>query len=253
MRVILLRGLLREKRHWGDFPDILQSNLGSEFSVEALDLPGIGTQRGTLFSLDIDEVVHDLRTRSEVIMKKDKILLVSNSLGSMIAMKWAELFPEDLSGVVLMNTSASNISDLKERISKYALKVFAQVIAEEDPAKREAKVLSLVSSKYINDSSKAEEWGSYAMGKKETLELGLRQLWVASKFHSRGVLDVPSLVLCSLQDRLLDPMATMKVARAIGAEQRINHVAGHDLPLDDPEWVSLEIKNWIKSSRLQQT
>ncbi len=248
MKLLLLRGLLREKRHWGEFPEILKRTLSSsglKCEVECIDLPGIGTQQGRSCPLDMDKVVQDLRARSEILHQKQKMVIVSNSLGSMISMQWAHLYPEDIEGLVLMNTSASNLGELGERISVEALATFAKVIVHEDAAKRESLILRLVSNKYSEDPVKLQEWASLAMRKKDMLSLGLRQLWLAAKFKLDYKLDLPSLMLCSIQDRLINPTACMKVAKALGSEQRFNHSAGHDLPLDDPEWVSQEISLWL--------
>ncbi|NCN41061.1 alpha/beta hydrolase [bacterium] len=246
MKILLLRGLLRDKRHWGNFPEILDQSLGGKYHIELLDLPGIGTEISRPFPLNMDEVVHDLRRRSGVIDNREELLIVSNSLGSMISMHWAALYPEDIKGLVLMNTSASNLSNLKERLSVKALQVFAKVVASKDPVERERLILSIVSRRYGNDLEQAKTWSEYALTHKEMLELGMRQLWVASRFELVAPLEVPSLMLCSTQDELIDPVACMKVAKALGADQRFNHKGGHDLPLDEPEWIGQEINQWLQ-------
>ena len=58
---LLLRGLVRERRHWGDFPAELAAHTGAE--VLALDLPGVGTERDRPSPTRIPEIVDDLRAR----------------------------------------------------------------------------------------------------------------------------------------------------------------------------------------------
>ena len=41
---VLLRGLARESRHWGEFPRLLQQALPAGDEVLALDLPGNGSR-----------------------------------------------------------------------------------------------------------------------------------------------------------------------------------------------------------------
>ncbi len=59
---LLLRGLGREKRHWGSFPEALERKLGAR--VLALDLPGFGTENArpspaTVLALDEPEWICD--------------------------------------------------------------------------------------------------------------------------------------------------------------------------------------------------
>jgi predicted alpha/beta hydrolase family esterase len=56
---------------------------------------------------------------------------------------------------------------------------------------------------------------------------------------------VPLLVLASAADTLVDPRCSIRLAHAWDAELRTHPTAGHDLPLDDAEWVASEVGRWL--------
>ena len=53
------------------------------------------------------------------------------------------------------------------------------------------------------------------------------------------------LVLASAADALVDPRCSQRVAQAWGCVLRTHPSAGHDLPLDDGEWVVREVSAWL--------
>ena len=55
---------------------------------------------------------------------------------------------------------------------------------------------------------------------------------------------VPILLLASLGDRLVSPRCSERIARAWNAPLRMRPDAGHDLPLDDPDWVLGQLLDW---------
>ena len=48
---------------------------------------------------------------------------------------------------------------------------------------------------------------------------------------------MPLTVLASNGDRLCSPIASRRLAARLGAPLHVHPTAGHDLPLDDPDWV----------------
>jgi pimeloyl-ACP methyl ester carboxylesterase len=52
------------------------------------------------------------------------------------------------------------------------------------------------------------------------------------------------LVLASLGDRLVSPGCSRRIASRWALPIRLHPTAGHDLPLDDPEWVVQQVLGW---------
>jgi hypothetical protein len=55
--------------------------------------------------------------------------------------------------------------------------------------------------------------------------------------------------LNSLGDRMVAPACTEAIAKRWNVESKTHPWAGHDLPLDDPEWVIAMVVEWLSRSR----
>src|SRR5262245_60442790 len=95
---VLLRGLARESRHWGDFAEKFSQQMKVDRArILTLDLPGFGENQGGEGSLAVADLAEDLR--AQWITKKGRLDgnwgCLSMSLGAMCAFEWVRLFPED--------------------------------------------------------------------------------------------------------------------------------------------------------------
>jgi pimeloyl-ACP methyl ester carboxylesterase len=244
MRWVFLRGLVREQRHWGSFLESFASRHAlAPAELCPLDFPGIGTETARAFPASMQQLVADLRRRTHL-GARERVGIFSMSLGSMCALEWASNFPDEVAGVVLVNTSAADISKIRERLSWVALKAFAQVLKISDPYERESVILSLTSNLHREDSRLATQWAHFAPRKSELVALATKQLWVAARFRAPPHLDVPALILSSVSDRLASPHCSARLARRYGVENHVHLEAGHDVVLDDPEWVIRQTLDW---------
>jgi pimeloyl-ACP methyl ester carboxylesterase len=142
MNWLLLRGLVRERRHWGDFPEQLARATGGQ--VRTLDLPGVGTERDRPSPTTIDGIVADLRGRFG--NPEGEWALFAPSLGGMIALKWGEVAPDDFRRIMVCNTSASDLAGPFQRFSPFALWTALRGVLRRDLEARERGVLALVSN-----------------------------------------------------------------------------------------------------------
>lgn len=244
MRWILLRGLVREQRHWGDFPNQFARALSLDPpDLVMLDLPGMGTEASRQFPLSMKKVVEDLRERLGL-RHGEKVAIFSMSLGSMCALQWAASYPDEVAGIVVVNTSATDLSSLKERLSVTAMKAFGRVMQLSDPLEREDVILKLTSNLRAFDPELAEQWAAYAPSKRELIRVGLRQLWIAARFRAPLKINVPTLILSSVNDRLASPECSSRLAKRYGVDNYVHLEAGHDIILDDPEWTIRKTVEW---------
>ena len=78
----------------------------------------------------------------------------------------------------------------------------------------------------------------------------LRQLLAAARFRAPArAPQRPVLVLTSRGDRLVHTSCSEALARAWGSPLARHPGAGHDLPLDAPDWVVAQVRQWVE--RLQ--
>jgi pimeloyl-ACP methyl ester carboxylesterase len=227
---LLLRGLVREARHWAGFAEQLAAATGGE--VRTLDLPGVGTERDRPSPWSIDGIVDDLRAR----FPERGWGVFAPSLGGMIAMRWAERRPGDFSRVVVCNTSARDLAWPWERFSPLAIRTALRGVMTSDPAARESGTLRLVANTEAAWAM-VPRFAAFAADAPVGRGVLLRQLWAASRSRAPHRLEVPVLVLASEGDRLCSPLASRRLADRLGAPLFLHPSAGHDLPLDDPAWV----------------
>ena len=78
---------------------------------------------------------------------------------------------------------------------------------------------------------------------------GERQLLAAACFRAPDRCPVAALVLSSAGDRLVSPRCSRAIAEHWRLPHRVHPDAGHDLPLDAPDWVAAAIAEWHAAAR----
>lgn len=257
---ILLRGLTRESRHWGRFPGELEKKLlahGHSARVDSIDLPGTGRYSEMRSPVTIKEITSFVREKFVELRRRlreqgetppPKVYLVSISLGSMVACDWIERWPGDFSGVVLMNTSFKGFSPMHRRLTPGAYAHLFQALRAQDPVKREHAVLSLISNRPEQYAELAKEWADIQLSRPVSYENFARQL-TAAALYQPGLPKpgVPVLLLNSASDRMVHPSCSQDIARRWEAPLVVHPSAGHELPLDEPEFTAAEIVQWYDS------
>jgi pimeloyl-ACP methyl ester carboxylesterase len=247
MRWLMLRGLAREARHWGEFPSQFAQGVGTPPPL-ALDLPGVGTESGREAPLSIPGYTDDLRSRYFASGGGDGPWgLLAISLGGMIALDWMARFPWDFERAVVINTSAGDASQVWERLSWRQYLTVARCFRA-SPLEREQMIASMISNRSARDlGSVPERWAGYALERPVPPEVIFRQLAAAARSKLPARIERPVLMLASDNDRLVSSRCSERIAERLGLEIRYHPWAGHDLPLDDPEWVVAKVKGWLQS------
>ncbi|SHO54982.1 alpha/beta fold hydrolase [Vibrio quintilis] len=243
--IVLIRGLFRSQFHWGEFPQMLQA-LYPDRPVMCLDIPGAGKQHDAISPSSVRGMVENLRAG---FTGTEKLDIIAVSMGGMIALKWAELYPGEVASVVCINTSAAGFSPfwqrlLPENYFRLLIALFA------GGYRRESVIFRLVSNQ-PPDRRVIEQWVAadkqYPMKRMNFF----RQLYAAATFEvSRPV--CPLLFISSSQDRLVCPQATRAIAHAWRERLIINEQDGHDIPLDNPQWLCRHVTPWLLSGRMQE-
>lgn len=237
---VLLRGLVREARHWGDFPQRLAARLPAGDTVCTPDLPGNGSRWREPSPGSIAGMVAAVRAQ---LAPGNPRVLVALSLGGMVALEWAATAPDEVQGCVLINSSLGSLSPVWQRLRAGSLPALARWMLPGMDAARERAVYAITSNRAVDEQVVAR-WAEHARSAPVSAANASRQLWAAARFRAPARPRMPVLVLCSRGDRLVSPRCSHAIARAWDLPLREHPDAGHDLPLDDPDWVVEQVARW---------
>jgi len=236
--LLLLRGWTRTQGHWGDFPGRLKRHL-PKLSLHFLDLPGFGTEAHRPSPRSIWEIADHLRRSwlDRDPSSREKAGLLGISMGAMIAMNWGERYPEDFENFILINPSAADLSPFYDRLNLFQIDNFLRAALAPSLKAREEQVLRIC----VNQKLEELPYEPASFSKLQAMN----QLIAASRFRAPRSWSKPTLVLSSIQDRLVAARAHHAVAFKLRASVISHPEAGHDLPLEDPDWTANAIKEWL--------
>jgi len=249
-RWLLLRGLAREQRHNGRFNQVLSETLG-DATAHGIDFPGAGTEHARPSPTTVRGIMEDTRARWLRLREEHPgpWSLLGVSLGGMVTMQWAADHPDDFRRVVLVNTSAGDLSRPWDRMD---LAIVPQIVAAartRDPVERERIVLGFTTRLAPDLDLVAREWSRYGQERPTPVGTLVRQLAAATRFRAPARLAVPTLVVTAARDPLAHPVCGERLAKHFGAPLVQHPRAGHDLPLDDGPWLAERVRAWRDAPR----
>ncbi|MFC5519567.1 alpha/beta fold hydrolase [Polaromonas jejuensis] len=250
MSWILLRGLTREARHWGSLPQrlapLVQTTGAGITPVLALDLPGNGAFYRETSPPSAREMVDFARRQLRAQGLAPPYSLLAMSLGGMVAADWAQQHPQEIAGLVLINTSMRPFSHVSERLRPGRWPALAWLAARWRAAvPAERLIHRLTCRQMATREQDIAAWVGIRQDAPVSAANALRQLWAAARFSSTAPPRCPTLLLSSQGDQLVDPRCSARLARAWQATHHQHPWAGHDLPHDDADWVCQRISDWL--------
>lgn len=244
---IFLRGLIRESRHWGDFPSAFQRRF-PDAQIFTPDLPGNGVLNGMPSLSTIDAMVDHCRTWLAAREHGLPLYLLGLSMGGMLAVRWAQRYPAELAGCVLINSSLGNFSPFYHRLQWRSYAALLRILmSRHDAEAGERLVWEMTSSRSPVEPRLLRQWIACRRERPVSVVNAIRQIIAASRCRAGGhAPQIPLLVLASLNDRLVSPKCSKRIAQAWNAALRMHADAGHDLALDDGEWIAESVGDWVE-------
>jgi pimeloyl-ACP methyl ester carboxylesterase len=237
-----LRGLVRESGHWSGFVEKFRAAYPRAAVVE-LDLPGSGIHYKEKSPLSVAAMTEFLRLEF-LRHKSEKNHLFAISLGAMVGINWMQKYPEDFASAVLINTSLRGISPFHHRLRPANYSTVLSLMLSNDYDHREKKILEMCSNRPELYSKIASEWAEIQRLRPVSVKNAARQLLAAMRCRpSKEKPRAEILILSSAGDRLVHPSCSERLAKTWNLAHKIHPNAGHDLTLDEPEWVLEQLRN----------
>ncbi len=237
---LFLRGLTRGIKYWADFPDYFQK-LVPDDQILFAELPGNGEAFRATSPLHIGAYTDFVRSEILGTFKKvqpDQLKVIAISMGAMITIDWMNRFPNEIQQAFLINTSAGNFSQPLER---FQIKNVLQTMYKSEFKDQSSKSLELLA----NNAERVRIFQPIFKDYFETHPVSranfFRQIFAAGIFSFPAQAPGNISLLASENDRLVKVSCSKKIASKWNLPLGIHPTAGHDLPLDDPQWLSEKI------------
>ena len=132
-----------------------------------------------------------------------------------------------------------------KRLLSSSVPNYLRALATRDFERRERLVLGMIT----NDAEHLEELVQQSVALAPSCPLPFaattKQLLAASLWRAPEALEVPTLFLGTKGDRMVDPSCTLRLAAHFQAPVALHPWAGHEIPLDDPDWVAAKVRDWL--------
>lgn len=238
---ILLRGLIREQRHWEGFPDLLRQR-HPDISIITVDIAGNGSRYQEKSPLSINGLMESVRSQLQDQNLKPPYNLIAISLGAMIGLEWLSEHPEELEQAVLMNTSLRAFNPFYERLQPQNFPSVLASFLKKGRYHREKAILDITANIYQDKETLAHKWAAYSKDHPISTRNALRQITAAARYKAPRIAPHKRiLVLCGAKDRLVSPKCSEYLAKHWQLPYKEHPTAGHDLTLDAGHWVAEQI------------
>ncbi|PIE41295.1 MAG: alpha/beta hydrolase [Gammaproteobacteria bacterium] len=246
---ILLRGLVREQRHWESFPELLRKQNPGK-SIITVDVAGNGERFAETSPASINGLMESVRSRLQETQLPPPYNLIAISMGAMIGLEWLTEHPEETHKAVLMNTSLRAFNPFYQRLQPQSYSVIAKGLFSRQVYNREKSILDITANLYNNRAELAEKWAGYYQQHPISKANAIRQLTAAARYKApRHAPHQQVLVLNGAKDRLVSPECSLNLARNWQLPLRQHPQAGHDLTLDAGDWVAQQIQRFFAPQR----
>lgn len=249
--ILLIRGLSRQQGHWGEFPKCLEREFekqGLEFKIAFEDLPGFGKRHQQTSPSNIAKIAELLVPTLEKlsIESHQKIHLVGISMGGMVAMELAGRFPEYCESLVMINSSVKPVARFYQRLRPKAYPAFLKAWFHPFMRESERQILKISSENRIHDEILLDNWLELRKNNPPSRIAAIKQLIAASRFEAPSRPPINKVLLvASKNDHVASYLCTVNLANYWQVESVIHETAGHDLALDEPEWLARVCLDWF--------
>jgi len=240
----------RESAQWGEAPRLLLQQLqvvqpGAR--LYQLDLPGTGRLWAQRSPRDIASMLAGLRSRVQAAGLQGPIALIANSWVSCVATEWARQHGNELGALVLISPCLRPFTPVLRSV-RFELwgAALALLLGRRSPLERDRRFWRSHVQLHEPEQALLAQWQALRKAHPMRARTGLAQLLAVWRYQSsRRRPHQQILLLAGKGDVWIDWRVASAISRAWGAALRLHPEAGHDLLLDDPQWVARSIAEWL--------
>ena len=240
---------MSESYHWWDFLPRLQ-NLYKNDQFSAVDILGNGQFCSAKTPLSIKKNISALQNQINFEGRK---IIIGFSLGGILALEWARNHPEEVEAIILINCSSRD-SAFYKRLKLSAIYNIIKMGLKTNLSVREQNILQMTTNGLDSNQLKeiASDWGNRSQQFPVKSINFFRQLVLAGFMKKNNQPTVPTLILCSEKDKVVSSDCSKTIAKKWNCPVMTHPTAGHDLTLEDPDWVIDQINQFITNLKLSQ-
>jgi len=247
--VVLIHGLPGTAEDWEDVTPLLAGH-----RTIAIDRPGFGYSTGGYVPFDRQlEAIHELLGKLHV----TRPILVGHSYGGTISLGFAERYPNDVSGLVLVDAAAAGqkVSGFTD-VQAHAVK-FLQLPVIRQLANATFGQLLIKVSVNMGESEAFDPLPVIAAHRDRTLEINMThgnlEAWAGEILASTGVIaqidkglsavETPAVVIQGEQDELVNPAHGRRLAAELPDARLVMLYGGHMQPYDHPDAIAAAVQS----------
>jgi pimeloyl-ACP methyl ester carboxylesterase len=191
-------------------------------------------------------MMHFLRKDIASSIAGGPVHIIGLSMGAMVAIEWMNSYPEECAAGVLINTSLKGISPFYHRLRPANYYRVLYSLFTKNTYRREKMILAMTSNLYPDTEELLQRWVSYTEQNTVSPANAIRQLLAASRYRAPDLQpETPILLLSSKNDKLVNSQSSVSLAQNWSLPIETHPLAGHDIPLDDGDWVCQKIHHWL--------
>lgn len=229
---VLLRGLMRDQRHWNGFDQRLRQRGSTVFTP---DLPGNGILTHQVSPLSIAKYASLVWQQLDEQLAGQAFYLLGLSMGGMLAMEMAKQRPEQIKHVFVLNSSAANLSPWYQRFNGLnTLSAWLKRCRGRQLNPIESTIVRLTSYRHRRDVALIARWSHYRHESTPHFSNACRQLWAAFRYRCPASLPVPVSILSGDRDALVNIQTSRALAQHFNVDLVVLAYCGHDITIDAP-------------------
>lgn len=213
------------------------------------EIPGVGEYNQLVSPRNFDEMISFMREKHLAQLEGNTNVALAMSLGGMLIKRWSELYPQDFSKIVLLNTSFKGINPVTSRLRPASMLSFLRVFAQRETREKEKIILEMVANNQSKREERLSDWVAIQKDAPVSKKSALNQIIAALTFDpGKEKPKAELLFLACKGDRLCSYTCSEKLSKTWDAPLELHENGGHDLPIDDPQWLLERLENFYSLS-----